>query len=102
MEFMFTNRVLSANEALDWLIVTRVVSDKDLIPEAELLVRQLAAGPTKAFGAVKRLLQSGLAESFEAQMKHESHSISEMGRTADGREGIAAFSKKRKANFKGE
>jgi 2-(1,2-epoxy-1,2-dihydrophenyl)acetyl-CoA isomerase len=62
----------------------------------------LAAGPTKALGATKRLLQSGLTESFEAQMKNESRSISEMARTADGREGISAFVGKRTPNFKGQ
>ena len=102
LELILTNRVLSANEALNWGIITRVVLDKDLISEAEVLARQLAAGPTKAFGAAKRLVQTGLGESFESQMKHESRSISDMTKTAHAREGITAFSEKRKANFKGE
>ena len=55
-----------------------------------------------AFGTTKRLLQSGLTESFEAQMKNESRSIAEMARTADGREGISAFLGKRAPDFKGQ
>ena len=35
-------------------------------------------------------------------MKHESRSISEMARSADGREGIAAFLGKRSPDFKGQ
>jgi len=62
---------------------------------------QMAAGPTMALGATKRLLQSGLTESFEAQMKNESRSLAEMARTADGREGISAFLGKRTPHFKG-
>jgi 2-(1,2-epoxy-1,2-dihydrophenyl)acetyl-CoA isomerase len=101
LELVLANRLLSAEEALNWGIVTRVVPEKDLIKEATALAARLAAGPTKAFGTSKRLLQAGLSESFEAQMKNESSSISEMARTADGREGICAFLEKRTANFKG-
>ncbi|MCJ7685162.1 MAG: enoyl-CoA hydratase [Desulfobacteraceae bacterium] len=102
LEMALTNRLLSAQEALDWGIVTRLVPEKDLLTEARTLADRLAAGPTKAFGATKRLLQSGLTESFESQMKHESRSIAEIARTEDGREGIAAFLEKRAPNFKGQ
>jgi len=102
LDLALTNRILSAEEAFNWGIVTRVVPEKDLITEAMALATRLAAGPTKAFGATKRLMQSGLTESFEAQMKNESRSISEMARTADGREGISAFVGKRAPKFKGQ
>lgn len=102
LELALTNRLLSAEEALNWGIVTRVVPEKDLIQEATELAELLAAGPTRAFGTTKRLVQSGLAESFEGQMKNESRSISEMARTSDGHEGISAFLGKRTPNFKGQ
>ena len=102
LELALTNRLLSAEEAFNWGIVTRMVPEKDLINEAKTLAGQIAAGPTKAFGATKRLLQSSLTDSFEAQMKNESRCISEMARTADGREGISAFVGKRKPDFKGQ
>jgi 2-(1,2-epoxy-1,2-dihydrophenyl)acetyl-CoA isomerase len=100
LELALNNRLLSAEEALNWGIVTKVLPEKDLITEATNLANRLAAGPTKAFGATKRLLQSGLTESFEGQMKNESRSISEMARTADAREGISAFLGKRAPNYK--
>jgi 2-(1,2-epoxy-1,2-dihydrophenyl)acetyl-CoA isomerase len=102
LELALTNRLLSAEEALNWGIVTRVLPEKDLIKEATALAGRLAVGPTKAFGSTKRLLQSGLTESFEGQMKNESRSISEIARTADGREGVRAFMEKRKPKFKGQ
>ena len=102
LELALTNRLLSAEDALNWGILTRVVPENDLITEAKALAGQLAAGPTKAFGATKRLLQTGLTESFEAHMKNESRSIAEMARTGDSGEGIRAFLEKRTPNFKGQ
>ncbi len=102
LELALTNRLLSAEEAFNWGIVTRVLPEEDLVKEAAALAGRLAAGPTKAFGETKRLLQSSLTDSFEAQMKNESRSISELARTADGHEGVSAFVGKRTPNFKGK
>lgn len=102
LELAITNHLLSAEEAFNWGIVTRVLPEKDLITEAKALAGQIAAGPTKAFGETKRLLQSALTESFEGQMKNESRSVSEMARTLEAREGISAFLEKRTPNFKGQ
>jgi 2-(1,2-epoxy-1,2-dihydrophenyl)acetyl-CoA isomerase len=100
-ELMLTNRRLSAEEALDWGIVTRVVEDVELAAEAEKLALQLASGPTVAFGAVKKLLALSFESSLEAQLEHESQAISEAAVTADGREGVTAFFAKRAADFRG-
>lgn len=100
-ELALTNRTLSAEEALDWGIVNKVVDDAALLGEVEALAKDLANGPTKAFGAATRLLREGMDNSLETQMELEARSIAEMGRSADGREGIAAFLGKRKANFTG-
>jgi 2-(1,2-epoxy-1,2-dihydrophenyl)acetyl-CoA isomerase len=56
LELMLTNRVLRAQEALDWGLVTKVVPDDDLMSEANALAKQLASGATNAYGVVKRLL----------------------------------------------
>ncbi|MBV9452609.1 MAG: enoyl-CoA hydratase/isomerase family protein [Rubrobacter sp.] len=102
MELTLTNRQLSAQEAMEWGIVTRVVADEDLSEEATTLARQLAAGATKALGASKRLLHIGWTETLETQMEHETQTIAEMARTADSREGISAFVEKRSAQFTGQ
>lgn len=101
LELTLTNRMLSAREALEWGIVTQVVPDAELMERVNALASQLAAGPTKALGAAKRLLHSGWAETLETQMELESRAIADMARTADAREGISAFLEKRMAKFKG-
>jgi len=102
LELTLTNRVLSAKEAFDLGIVTRVVPDEELITQAKALASQLAVGPTKALGASKRLLHGGWMEGLETQMEHEARTIASMAHTSDSFEGINAFIEKRTPKFKGE
>jgi len=101
LELALTNRVLTAKEALEWGIVTRVVPDSELQAEAQALASQLASGATRAFGAARRLLHHSFGESLETQMELEAQAIADQARTRDAREGIAAFIAKRKASFTG-
>jgi 2-(1,2-epoxy-1,2-dihydrophenyl)acetyl-CoA isomerase len=100
-ELMLTRRILEASEALDWNLVTRVVPDEDLRDESLKLAAQLAAGPTRAFGSVKRLLLHSSGDHLESQMEVEARAIADAARSDDGKEGIAAFLAKRKADFVG-
>jgi len=100
-ELMLTNRRLTAKEALEWGIVNRVVSDGELLAAATALARDLAAGPTRSHGAVKRLLAASFDNGLETQMELEARTIAEVSRTADAKEGIRAFLQKRKPVFSG-
>jgi 2-(1,2-epoxy-1,2-dihydrophenyl)acetyl-CoA isomerase len=98
MELLLTNRVLDAQQALDWGLVNQVVEDENLSQAAAVLVARLAAGPTGALGAVKRLLAEA-EPGLQAQLARESRSISARGTTPEGREGITAFLEKRVPRF---
>jgi 2-(1,2-epoxy-1,2-dihydrophenyl)acetyl-CoA isomerase len=100
-ELMLTNRRLSAAESLAWGLVNQVVPDAELASTALALAKQLAAGPTRAFGEVKKLLASTFSESLETQMELEARGIAAMAGGADGREGIEAFVAKRAPKFSG-
>jgi 2-(1,2-epoxy-1,2-dihydrophenyl)acetyl-CoA isomerase len=102
LELTLTNRMFSAQEALQWGLVTRVVPDNELLAQARAIAVQLAAGPTRAYGVSKRLLHSGWAETLETQMENESQAIANSARTADAREGITAFLEKRPPKYKGK
>ena len=100
-ELMITNRLLSAEEALDWGLVNSVVEDDRVHTEAEALARKLAAGPTEAYGAVKRLLLESHQDSLESQMEREAREIAQVARTEDARGAIRAFVEKKKPRFSG-
>ncbi len=101
MELYLTNRMLSAREALEWGLVTRVLPDAELRSTAEALARELAQGPTRAFGAAKRLFHQATWESLETQMELEAQTIAASGRTDDFREGVTAFANKKTPTFRG-
>ena len=102
LELTLTNRMFSAQEALQWGLVTRVVPDNELLAQAKALAIQLASGPTRAYGLSKRLLHSGWTETLETQMENESQAIANSARTRDAREGITAFLEKRPPKYKGQ
>jgi len=101
MELTLTNRVLSAQEALEWGLVNRVVPDGQLLEEARKLALQLANGPTVSLGAAKRLLYEGWNETLETQMEKESQNIAKLAASPVGQEGIGAFVEKRPPRFHG-
>ena len=70
--------------------------------EAQALAKRLANGPTKAFGQVKKLLNTSFQESLEPQMELEAQGITAMTNLADGKEGIQAFLEKRQPLFTGK
>jgi len=101
MELYFTNRVLTAREAADWGMITRAVPDAELKGAVDALARELAHGPTRAFGTAKRLLHQSTWESLETQMELEAQGIAACGHTEDFRAGVTAFAEKRTPTFRG-
>jgi 2-(1,2-epoxy-1,2-dihydrophenyl)acetyl-CoA isomerase len=94
MELYFTNRVLTAREAVEWGMITRAVPDAELGSAVDALARELAQGPSRAFGIAKRLLHQSTWESLETQMELEAQGIAACGRTEDFRAGVTAFARK--------
>ena len=100
-ELTLTNRVLTADEALAWGIVTSVVDDDALGSTAEDLAARLAAGPTQAYGRATRLLRSAELSSLPDHLDAERRELAASGATADAAEGVAAFTAKRRPDFTG-
>lgn len=101
MEMMLLGEKIHAKQAYDWGLVNRCVPDAELLPTAKALALELASGPTKTLGMIRRLAWSSLDNSWDEQLGAERQSQKIAGRTEDFREGVQAFFQKRPANFKG-
>jgi 2-(1,2-epoxy-1,2-dihydrophenyl)acetyl-CoA isomerase len=101
IELHYTNRVLSAREAMEWGLVNRVHPDAEFAGAVNALARELAQGPTLAFGRAKLLFHQSTQESLETQMELEAQAIAASGHTEDFRDGVVAFAKKQSVSFNG-
>jgi 2-(1,2-epoxy-1,2-dihydrophenyl)acetyl-CoA isomerase len=101
LELYYTNRSLTAREALDWGLVNRVVPDAEFASALSALARELAKGPTLAFGGAKLLFHQSTQESLETQMELEAQAIARSGHTEDFKVGVTAFAQKKTATFRG-
>jgi 2-(1,2-epoxy-1,2-dihydrophenyl)acetyl-CoA isomerase len=102
MELYVTNRTLTAREAMEWGLVTRVHADAEFSGAVASFARELAQGPTAAIGRAKQLFHQSSQESLETQMELEAQAIAACGHTEDFRAGATAFAKKLPApGFKG-
>jgi 2-(1,2-epoxy-1,2-dihydrophenyl)acetyl-CoA isomerase len=100
-ELAYTADEVNAEEALRIGLVNRVVPHDELMAAAAELAGRLATGPTRGYGLTKRAFLNGLRSSLAAALDYEAHMQDLAGRTADHREGVAAFLEKRQARFEG-
>jgi 2-(1,2-epoxy-1,2-dihydrophenyl)acetyl-CoA isomerase len=102
LELHYTNRVLSAREAMEWGLINRVHPDAEFPAAVAALARELAQGPTVAFGRAKLLFHQSTQESLETQMELEAQAIAACGHSEDFRNGVLAFARKQPVTFKGQ
>lgn len=99
--FVMLAEVLNSQDALQAGLVDRVVEDALLQDEALALARQLAQGPTVAFGEIKRLFVRAGSAQLEAQLEAEAMALARVCASQDAQEGIAAAVERRKPAFRG-
>lgn len=101
MELLLLSESVDAAEAQRLGMVNRVVPRSQLDEATLALGTRLAAGPTFAYGNVKRLLRASLERNLEQQMEAEQQAFCNCAGSADFAEGLAAFFGKRKPEFSG-
>jgi 2-(1,2-epoxy-1,2-dihydrophenyl)acetyl-CoA isomerase len=100
-ELFLLNRRLTAQEALEFGLVSRLTPSDAVDTEASALAATLAAGPTCAYGAVRRMLRQSFETGLSDQLDAEKESLVAASRSDDAQEGIAAFVAKRRPQFRG-
>jgi 2-(1,2-epoxy-1,2-dihydrophenyl)acetyl-CoA isomerase len=100
-QLFLLNRRLTAQEALAFGLVSRLAPSDAVDSEAAALAATLAAGPTRAYGAVRRMLRQSFETGLSDQLEAEKESIVAASRSDDAQEGIAAFVAKRRPQFRG-
>jgi 2-(1,2-epoxy-1,2-dihydrophenyl)acetyl-CoA isomerase len=98
-ELVMTNKMLSAEDALQLGLITRITDPDSLGSEALTLAHELASGPTAAYGKLRDLFLRSSESSLESQLEEEARGLADTARSPHGLEGIAAFIAKRKPDF---
>jgi len=102
LEMALLGEKVSAEQALDLGLVTRVVDDEALADEVHKIATKLANGPSVALGFIRKQVAAALDSTLSATLPVEQANQTAAGHTADFREAVMAFAQKRKPEFKGK
>jgi enoyl-CoA hydratase/carnithine racemase len=100
-ELLYTGRAMSGDEGERWGFFNRLVAPEDLLGEARLLARELAAGPTFANGITKTMLHQEWSMTIEQALEAEAQAQAICMMTEDFRRAYRAFVDRRKPTFEG-
>lgn len=103
IELLLLAEPVRAPEAARLGMLTNLVeTDEEVVPAARALAARLAAGPTVAYGAIKRALAVAEAGSLADALAAELHAQWVAGATEDHRAATAAFVAKQRPVFTGK
>lgn len=102
MEMNLTGRRLTAREALSFGLVNRVVPVESYLSEAKKLAHQISALPPLAAQAAKASVRYSVDSSLSEGLAFERQSFFRLFDTQDQKEGMKAFSEKRKPVWTGK
>jgi enoyl-CoA hydratase len=102
MEMMLNNRTLSAQEALQFGLVNRVVPVESFLQEALTLAEEIAARAPLAVRAGKEAVNAVFEGSLAEGLSTEKELFYRLFSTEDQKEGMRAFVEKRQPNWRGK
>jgi 2-(1,2-epoxy-1,2-dihydrophenyl)acetyl-CoA isomerase len=101
-EIAYLGERISADTALEWGLVNRVVPDESLAETVAELAAKLAAGPPGSYANIKRTINASAYERFEQLLDQEAELQQGRAESADFMEGVLAFMQRRPPEFTGE
>ena len=101
IEMMMLGERISAAQALEWGMISRLVDDADLAGESVALAERLAQGPTVTLGLIRHLVRQSSNLSLSDALAAERVAQREAGKTEDFKTAVFAFLQKRQPRFEG-
>jgi 2-(1,2-epoxy-1,2-dihydrophenyl)acetyl-CoA isomerase len=101
MGLALTGEPLTAERAEAWGMIWKCVDDDKLSEETDALATKFASAPTRGLTLTKKLIRESGSRTLDAQLEIERDAQRALGRTADYKEGVAAFMEKRSPKFTG-
>ncbi len=101
-ELMFLGEDLPAEKAFEMGLIYKVIPAEKLMEEAMELAQRLAAGPTRAIGMIKSMLNKSFDSDIMTALEREASLQGIAVSTADVVEGVTSFLQKRPPEFKGK
>jgi 2-(1,2-epoxy-1,2-dihydrophenyl)acetyl-CoA isomerase len=101
LQLLLNDPLLSAEQALEMGIVSKVVAPEELLVEAGAKAEKLAAKAPHYVRMAKLLVGESLDNSLVEHLQVERHGIADSMGTEDLREGVTAFFEGREAKFEG-
>jgi 2-(1,2-epoxy-1,2-dihydrophenyl)acetyl-CoA isomerase len=100
-EFFFSAEPIKAERLYQLGVINALVPADQLKEEVLKRATKLAAGPGKAYGMMKKVIDHAMTASLEEILEQERITQTMMVTTEDHLEGIAAFKEKRRPQFRG-
>lgn len=100
-ELLLFPRTVPAAEALELGLATEVVPDAELAGRVAEVARRLAAGPTLAYGAVRRAVEFSAGHGLVDSLQVEEELMTRTGSSDDHRIAVQAFLAKESPRFTG-
>jgi 2-(1,2-epoxy-1,2-dihydrophenyl)acetyl-CoA isomerase len=100
-ELLMFPRTVPATEALELGMVSRVVRPEELTTVVGEVARTLAAGPTLAYGAIRRAIAFSAGHPLSESLAQEADQMAVTGSSQDHAAAVAAFIAKAKPTFRG-
>lgn len=101
LDWALTNRPITAGEALEAGVISRVVPDSEVVDTSMEIAAMLARGPTRAYAVTRRLMLDSWLRSHADQLAAESDAMIRLGQTEDAQAAAAAFVTKTEPTFRG-
>ncbi|MFF1904700.1 enoyl-CoA hydratase-related protein [Kitasatospora sp. NPDC058218] len=100
-ELLMLPRTVKATEAMELGLATKVVPAAELAATARVFAKELADGPTVAYGAIKESLAYGASHSLDELLDKEDELQTLAGDSEDHRIAVRAFIAKEKPTYLG-